>query len=301
MWAAAEGDYVLRGWKAGDPAAPSWTGKERASPESDLTLHFAPRGLERGAEYGFALGREGETGSGVGRLRTLPEELAPTARLAFGSCVDRRRYPRQTVWGRMRERGAEGRVVVPRRLALHRRHRPPGPARALPRLPRPARPRRPPADEAAPRRLGRPRLRRERPLRGRGGEGGRAPRLPRVPRPRRLRGGGTWGLQPLPPRPGRGLPPRRPLVRRLRALAVRPGEGDPPRRRAVALARGGLRASSAHFKVIASGMLWNEAVPEGKAEHWGTWAHEREASSASPGGSGSGGWCWSAGTRTGCG
>lgn len=38
-----------------------------------------------------------------------------------------------------------------------------------------------------------------------------------------------------------------------------------------------LRASTAPFKLLASGIIWNEAVRPGKPDHWGTYPHEREA------------------------
>ena len=38
-----------------------------------------------------------------------------------------------------------------------------------------------------------------------------------------------------------------------------------------------LRASTAPFKLLASGMIWNEAVRPGKPDHWGSYPHEREA------------------------
>ena len=38
-----------------------------------------------------------------------------------------------------------------------------------------------------------------------------------------------------------------------------------------------LRASTAPFKVLACGMIWNGAVRPGKQDHWGSYAHEREA------------------------
>jgi len=38
-----------------------------------------------------------------------------------------------------------------------------------------------------------------------------------------------------------------------------------------------LVASTAPFKIIASGMVWNGAVRPGKTDHWMTYAHEREA------------------------
>jgi alkaline phosphatase D len=38
-----------------------------------------------------------------------------------------------------------------------------------------------------------------------------------------------------------------------------------------------LSASTAPFKLLASGMIWNEAVRPGKLDHWGTYPHEREA------------------------
>jgi alkaline phosphatase D len=38
-----------------------------------------------------------------------------------------------------------------------------------------------------------------------------------------------------------------------------------------------LRASTAPFKLLASGMIWNEAVRPGKRDHWDSYPHEREA------------------------
>lgn len=38
----------------------------------------------------------------------------------------------------------------------------------------------------------------------------------------------------------------------------------------------GLEASDAPFKVLASGMIWNEAVRPLKRDHWGHWPHERD-------------------------
>jgi len=39
----------------------------------------------------------------------------------------------------------------------------------------------------------------------------------------------------------------------------------------------GLRASTARFKLLASGMIWNGAVRPNKQDHWATYLHEREA------------------------
>ncbi len=36
-------------------------------------------------------------------------------------------------------------------------------------------------------------------------------------------------------------------------------------------------ASTADVKVLSCGMVWNDAVRPGKRDHWGTWAHERDA------------------------
>ncbi len=38
-----------------------------------------------------------------------------------------------------------------------------------------------------------------------------------------------------------------------------------------------LKASTAPFKVLACGMIWNGAVRPGKLDHWGTYPHERQA------------------------
>ena len=37
-----------------------------------------------------------------------------------------------------------------------------------------------------------------------------------------------------------------------------------------------LKASTAPFKVLACGMIWNGAVRPGKKDHWGTYPHERD-------------------------
>ena len=39
----------------------------------------------------------------------------------------------------------------------------------------------------------------------------------------------------------------------------------------------GLKNSTAPFKILACGMIWNEAVRPGKRDHWGTYPHERQA------------------------
>ncbi len=39
----------------------------------------------------------------------------------------------------------------------------------------------------------------------------------------------------------------------------------------------GLKASTAPFKVLACGMIWNDAARPGKVDFWGHWAHERDA------------------------
>ena len=41
--------------------------------------------------------------------------------------------------------------------------------------------------------------------------------------------------------------------------------------------RRGLVASTATFKILASGMIWNGAVRPGKTDHWETYAYERDA------------------------
>lgn len=41
--------------------------------------------------------------------------------------------------------------------------------------------------------------------------------------------------------------------------------------------QGELKASTAPFKVLAAGMIWNGAVRPNKPDHWETYAHEREA------------------------
>lgn len=38
-----------------------------------------------------------------------------------------------------------------------------------------------------------------------------------------------------------------------------------------------LKTSTAQFKVLACGMIWNGAVRPGKKDHWGTYPHERDA------------------------
>ena len=38
-----------------------------------------------------------------------------------------------------------------------------------------------------------------------------------------------------------------------------------------------LQASTAPFKLLASGMIWNGAVRPGKPDHWGSYPHERDA------------------------
>ena len=41
--------------------------------------------------------------------------------------------------------------------------------------------------------------------------------------------------------------------------------------------RAGLKDSTAPYKLLACGMIWNGAVRPGKRDHWGSYAHERDA------------------------
>ena len=63
--------------------------------------------------------------------------------------------------------------------------------------------------------------------------------------------------------------------------ATEPAEADPEKHTLLGAAqwkwlRAGLKSSTAHFKLLTTGMIWNESVRPMKSDHWGNYPHERE-------------------------
>jgi len=64
--------------------------------------------------------------------------------------------------------------------------------------------------------------------------------------------------------------------------ATEPALSDPEKKSLLGAAQWrwleeGLKASTAPFKLLATGMIWNESVRPNKPDHWGNYPHEREA------------------------
>lgn len=105
LWAraATAGRYTLRLWRPGEDDLPAATAEADAA--HDLTLHWHLTGL-RGkgpAPFGFRLLRDGElvASVGFGYLRAACTDAAPSATVAFGSCADERKFPAQPIWGQI--------------------------------------------------------------------------------------------------------------------------------------------------------------------------------------------------------
>ncbi len=86
----------------------------RADPEHDLTLEWRATGLAPDREYRYTIraGAEELLPEAALRFRTSGGDDALHAVLAFGSCADERRFTRQPVWKRMWDVGAEAIVVL---------------------------------------------------------------------------------------------------------------------------------------------------------------------------------------------
>ena len=105
VWARAskEGDYTL------ELEIPGGRRRiiETASADGDLTLLWRIDGLkpERAYRYRIRRGSEPIVSGDEYRVVTLPRE-SKKAVLAFGSCANERRFPKQPVWDQMKAAGA---------------------------------------------------------------------------------------------------------------------------------------------------------------------------------------------------
>ncbi len=86
----------------------------RAEPEHDFTLEWLASDLAPDREYRYSI-HAGETEllpEAALRFRTTAGDDAPRTVLAFGSCANDRRFPLQPIWNRIWDSGAEAIVVL---------------------------------------------------------------------------------------------------------------------------------------------------------------------------------------------
>lgn len=79
--------------------------------ENDLTLHWHIDGLEAAHEYAFDIRSPAGTVIKSGTLRT-PGENVGHASFAFGSCASDKTFAKQPVWGLIRKSGADALVLL---------------------------------------------------------------------------------------------------------------------------------------------------------------------------------------------
>ena len=114
VWAraSAAGEFVLEVQNVADGAVA--TAKASADAEHDFTLHFAIAGLQPANAFTARMHcaeREVFT-SGAGAWCTAQPDDARTATIAFGSCADDRQFPEQPIWGRMLARAPHALVLL---------------------------------------------------------------------------------------------------------------------------------------------------------------------------------------------
>jgi alkaline phosphatase D len=83
----------------------------QARAENDLTLHWHVDGLEPASEYKFEIRSATSAVIGSGTLRTLGDDLEH-ASFAFGSCASDKAFAKQPVWNLIRKSGADAVVLI---------------------------------------------------------------------------------------------------------------------------------------------------------------------------------------------
>jgi alkaline phosphatase D len=282
VWAraSAAGEYVL---EVLDPWPETGGDRHReialATEENDLTLHWSVPALrgEVGA-YAWSIEYGGKLISWSAEtwyaLAPSPRNLAST--IVFGSCADEGKFADQPVWDRMRELNPSLVVLLGDTPYIDSTDLETQRARyrafySQPQL-------------AA--------LLRETPFAGtwddhdyacdncfgavEGRESSRRAFL-------EYHGPGEWGIDGQGIFTKRRVGPIEVFLLDTRWFAdTEPSEFDAARKTLLGAAqwrwlRDGLAASTTPFKVLACGMVWNDAVRPGKRDFWGTWPHEREA------------------------
>lgn len=104
------GEYTLRVDRGAELAALEVSA--RATPEQNLTLNWQVEGLAADTSYKYQVFDGSGARESAGQLRTAPADDAALVRLAFGSCAHEGRFPQQASWSRILEEGAEALVLL---------------------------------------------------------------------------------------------------------------------------------------------------------------------------------------------
>lgn len=276
LWARAEapGEYRLHLRSLTDGAASEWPAVARA--EGDLTLAWQAAGLSAGAAYDWwitAGERTVHPAGGVPLTTAIPEQVG-SATIAFGSCSSDTGFPEQGIWGQILARSPQALVllgdtpyidngtVAGRRQRFRAFYAFPPVRAAMQSIPTWAT--WDDHDYALNDTFGATK----------GSETARQVFCEYHAHP--VYGDGQQGIYTSFRRG-----PIEVFVLDARSFADREtsplaaGERSLLGAAQIAWLQQGLLASTAPFKVLACGMIWNEAVRPGKADSWGNWLPER--------------------------
>ena len=272
--AAEAGELTLKATSAEGGLVKSAAGE--ATSETDLTVAFALEGLEPETAWGFQVLR-GEEEVGEGEFTTSSPLGAPTkVRIAFGSCASERRFPELATFGQILKTECDSMVFLgdtpyidSTDLTIQRRR-----YREF---------------------LGHPAVsavissvpawstwddhdfgKNDTDGRIEGKENSRRAHLEYHAGP--AAGDGSSGIY----RSFRRGPVEVFLIDARWFARTEPAESDPDKLTLLGASqwrwlKDGLKASTATFKLLTTGMIWNESVRPNKSDHWGNYPHEREA------------------------
>ncbi|MCH2102974.1 MAG: alkaline phosphatase family protein [Planctomycetes bacterium] len=246
-----------------------------ASEEQDLTVTFLLDGLPSASAWTYRIHR-GEEQVGEGELKTAPALGAPSkVQVAFGSCASERRFPELATFTQIQRQGCDSMVFLgdtpyidTTDLAVQRsRYREflghPAISAVLGRVPSWST-----WDDHD---FGK----NDTDGRMAGKENSRRAHLEYHAGP--PAGDGSGGIY----RSFRRGPVEVFLMDARWYAGTAPAVSDPERLTLLGAAQwswleGGLKSSTAPFKLLTTGMIWNESVRPNKSDHWGNYPHERE-------------------------
>jgi len=248
----------------------------QASLESDLTIAFALSELPPGRAWSFRI-LSGEDVLGSGEFSTAPALSAPSkVRIAFGSCASERRFPELATFGQILETGCDSMVFLGDTPYIdttdlevqRRRYREflghPSVSAVISKVPAWST-----WDDHD---FGR----NDTDGRIPGKENSRQAHLEYHAGP--APGDGAGGIY----RSFRRGPAEVFLLDARWYAGTEPAASDPEKLTLLGAAqwrwlKEGLKASTAPFKLLTTGMIWNESVRPNKSDHWGNYPYEREA------------------------
>ena len=271
--AASPGAFVLEAGVKGE--ALSLRADGVADAEQDLTISFELDGLSADTDWVFRV-MKGEEELGAGSFHTAPALDKPSkVRIAFGSCASERKFPELTTFSQVLKAGCDSMVFLgdtpyidTTDLAVQRRryreflgH--PAVSAVISRVPAWST-----WDDHD---FGK----NDTDGRVKGKENSRRAHLEYHAGP--PAGDGSNGIY----RSFRRGPVEVFLIDARWFAATEPAESDSEKHTLLGAAqwkwlREGLKGSTAPFKLLTTGMIWNESVRPMKSDHWGNYPHERE-------------------------